>query len=160
MGRRADLVDVWLYRGTREPVDVLLLHRAPGRPLPGLWQGVSGLVVAGESMVEAARREVMEETGFGDDDTEARHHLDYVAEFLWERTDALLTSVYFAFRIRPGRDPVLSHEHDAFRWVPLQEAIDSAVWPGYREGLERLRANVLDPARARWFELGLDEPGA
>lgn len=155
MARRADLVDVWLYRLVDGAVEVLLLHRAPGRPLPGLWQGVSGLVIEGESMIDAARREVLEETGFGDDDFEVRHHLDHVAEFLWQPTDSLLTSVSFAFRLRPARDPVLSHEHDAFRWVSLAEALEAAVWPGYREALERLQRYVLDPARAGWFELGV-----
>ena len=153
MTRRPDLVDVWPFRVVDGAVEVLLLRRVPGRVLPGLWQGVSGLVEEGESITDAALREVREETGFGDPVIEAFYHLDYVAEFYWEPSDELMTSAYFALRIAPAIDPDLSHEHDAFQWLPIEDALAIAVWPGYREGLSRVRDVLLDPARASWFEL-------
>jgi dATP pyrophosphohydrolase len=151
--RRADLVDVWPYRVVDGVVDVLLLHRAPGHVLPGLWQGVSGLVEEGESISDAALREVREETGFDTPVIEAFYHLDYVSEFYWEPSDALMASAYFALRIAPGLDPVLSEEHDEFRWLPIEDALAMAVWPGYREAISRIRDVLLDPARAAWFRL-------
>ena len=160
--RRPDLVDVWPFRVRDGRAEVLLLHRAPGRVLAGLWQGVSGSVEPGEEVVEAARREVHEETAFDGAAIEAFYHLDYVAEFLWQPADALMTSAYFAIRVDPGTDPVLSHEHDAFRWVGIDDALELAVWPAYREALARLRDNLLDPQRAPWFELpvpGDGDPG-
>jgi dATP pyrophosphohydrolase len=156
--RRPDLVDVWPFRVTAGTAEVLLLHRAPGRVLPGLWQGVSGLIEPGETIVDAALREVREETGFDATSIEAFFHLDYAAEFFWEPSDALMTSAYFAIRVRSGADPRLSHEHDDFRWQPIDEAIGVAVWPGYREGLARIRDAILDPARAQWFEIAVDGP--
>lgn len=154
MTRRPDLVDVWPFRVDGGGAEVLLLHRARHRVLAGLWQGVSGLVEPEERIVAAARRELFEETSFDEPDIERFYHLDYTTEFLWDPDDALMTSAYFAARIRLGRDPVLSHEHDDFRWVTLDEAIEIAVWPGYREGLRRLGENLLNPDRARWFEVG------
>lgn len=41
----------------------LLVHRAPGRPAPGYWTPVTGKLEPGETLAEAARREVKEETG-------------------------------------------------------------------------------------------------
>lgn len=152
MARRPDLVDVWPFRVVDGVAEALLMRRSPSRVLPGLWQGVSGLIEPDETIVEAARREVREETGFIDE-VQAAYHLDYVAEFLWEPIDSLMTSAHFAFRIAPGRDPVLSHEHDMFRWLGIEEAIRIAVWPGYREALGRLRDNLLEPERAGWFAL-------
>lgn len=156
MTRRPDLIDAWPFRVVEGEVGVLLLHRAPGRVLPGLWQGVSGLVEDGESITAAALREVREETGFDDPVIEAFYHLDYVAEFYWEPSDALMASAYFALRIAPGVDPDLSEEHDDFNWLPIEEALGIAVWPGYREGLTRIRDVLLDSARATWFELDPD----
>ena len=51
---RPDLVDCWMYRiatsaRSVESIEVLLLRRAPGRILPGLWQCVSGLARAGRA---------------------------------------------------------------------------------------------------------------
>src|ERR687890_234051 len=56
MARRPDLIDVWPFRVVGGRCEVLLLHRAPGRVLAGLWQGVSGLIEPGESIVAAAGR--------------------------------------------------------------------------------------------------------
>jgi dATP pyrophosphohydrolase len=160
MTRRPDLVDVLPFRLTSGRPEALLLRRASGdEVLPGLWQGVSGLIEASETIVEAARRELLEETGFGEGAIQAFYHLDYTAEFLWEPLDALMTSAYFAALTRPGIDPVLSDEHDAFRWVSLEEAITDATWPGYREGFARIRDNLLDPDRARWFLLQVAADG-
>lgn len=152
--RRPDLVDVWVFRIGPGGAEILLMRRAAGRVLAGLWQGVSGLVEPGESIVEAARRELREETGIDGGASEAFYHLDYVAEFLWTPSDALMTSAHFAVRVRPGTEPVLSAEHDVARWVSIDEALAVAVWPGYREAIGRIRDNLLDPERARWFELG------
>lgn len=41
----------------------VLLARRPGDPGPGLWSLPGGRVEAGETLAEAARREVMEEVG-------------------------------------------------------------------------------------------------
>jgi dATP pyrophosphohydrolase len=153
--RRPDLVDVWLFRAIGGTVDVLMLHRAAHRVLPGLWQGVSGLLEEDESISDAALREVREETGLDRSAIEAFFHLDYVAEFLWEPSDALMTSAYFAIRTPPAWEPQLSHEHDAYEWLSLDDALHRAIWPGYREALIRLRDNVLDRERAPWFELSL-----
>lgn len=153
--RRPDLVDVWPFRVADGRAEVLLLRRAPGRVLAGLWQAVSGRVEPGEAIVGAARRELREETGFDIPTVEALYSLDYVAEFLWEREDALVTSAYFAARVAPAGEPVLSYEHDAFRWLPIDDAPALAVWPAYREALGRVRDNLLDPERAPWFELPL-----
>ena len=155
MMRRADLVDVWIFRVIEGAPEILLLHRAVHRVLPGLWQGVSGLVEQDETITEAALRELREETELRTDEIEAFFHLDYVAEFLWEPADSLMTSVYFAVRVPPIWQPILSDEHDDYRWLPLDHALREAVWPGYREALVRLRENVLDPQRAAWFQLSL-----
>lgn len=165
---RPDLVDCWIFRvGERsgdsaataaepEPVEILLIRRSPGRILPGLWQCVSGSVEADERVALAALREVEEETAFGPDAIEAFFDLDLVNQFHEPSVDAVVLSAVFAARVRPGVEPVLSHEHTAFRWLPLDEAWREVIWPGYRDAIERIRDHLLDPDRAAWFRLGLD----
>jgi 8-oxo-dGTP pyrophosphatase MutT (NUDIX family) len=153
---RPDIVDVWIYRDGTSGPEVLLMRRVPGRVMPGLWQGVSGSVEAGERIVDGALRELREETGFERPVVEQFFDLDLVIPFHTADADAIVTTAVFAARVRRGAEPVLSHEHDLFRWVPLQEAIAEVIWPGYREAIKRIEENLLDPVRALWFEIAPD----
>jgi 8-oxo-dGTP pyrophosphatase MutT (NUDIX family) len=153
MAYRPDLVECWVFRVDRGAPEVLLSRRAAGRIFPGLWQCVTGRLEPDERAPLAALREVREETGITGDDIEAVFDLDQTATFYDEDADALLTSVLFAVRVRPNVDVHLSQEHDGSRWVRADVAIREAVWPSYRESIERIRSHLLNPQLASWFEL-------
>jgi dihydroneopterin triphosphate diphosphatase len=155
MSVRPDLTATWLYRGSGAELRFLLLRRAAGHFLPGMWQCVTGSLEPEERIVEGALREVYEETAFAASDLEALYDLDMVNSFHEPSYDAILLEVTFAARLRPGREPTLSAEHDACRWAPLDEARELMVWPAYREALGRIADDLADPARARWWELSL-----
>lgn len=153
---RPDLVDVWIFRDGPSGPEILLLRRVPGRVLPGLWQGVSGSLEADERVVDGALRELREETAFARPIVETFYDLDLVNQFHYSGVDAIMTAAVFAARVSRGAEPVLSHEHDTARWLPLEGALAEVVWPGYREAIRRVAENLLDPARARWFEIAPD----
>ena len=152
---RPDLVDCWIFRVGPAGLEVLLMRRAPGRILPGLWQCVSGSLEAGERVAAGALREVAEETGYGAPAIQAFYDLDLVNQFHEPSADAVLTAAVFAIRVAPDVEPRLSHEHDGARWLPIEDAQREVVWPGYRTAIERIRDDLDDPARASWFELTL-----
>jgi 8-oxo-dGTP diphosphatase len=160
MGFRPDLVDVWIFRRPSadegREIQILLLRRSPGRILPGLWQCVSGSLETGESVPAGALRELVEETGFGAAEIEAFYDLDQVNQFYEPSYGVIVSGAVFAVRVRPPAEPRLSHEHDEMRWVSPAEALELAVWPAYRESIKRIVENLLDPARAIWFELTLE----
>ena len=158
---RPDLVDCWIFRVVRSArdvpsIEILLLRRAPGRILAGLWQCVSGSLEVDDRVAVGALRELNEETGFGTDEIDAFYDLDLVNQFHEPSYDAIVTAAVFAVRVRPDAEPTLSHEHDAARWLSLDDAHAQVVWPGYRTAIERIRDDLSDPARASWFELTLD----
>ena len=176
---RPDLVDCWIYRDAELPDldrqdvlsgtpgrpaggaapltrEVLLLRRAPGRILAGLWQCVSGSLEPGERVAAGALRELREETGFGPDDIEGFYDLDLVNQFHEPSVDAVLVAAVFAVRVRPDSELLISHEHDQARWVPIDRVAPELVWPGYREAAARIAQDLRDPDRAVWFELTLD----
>jgi 8-oxo-dGTP pyrophosphatase MutT (NUDIX family) len=179
---RPDLVDVWIFRdrttassaaadsaampgsaatesldhASSAPIEILLMRRSPGRILPGLWQCVSGSLESVESVVAGALRELLEETGFGADDILALYDLDQVNQFHEPSVRAIVSGAVFAVRVGSLTEPVLSHEHDALRWVAPEQALRLAVWPAYRESIRRIVENLLDPELAVWFGLTLE----
>lgn len=158
---RPDLVDCWIYRvpltaRNVEHPEILLIRRAPGRILAGLWQCVSGSLESGERVAMGALREVEEETGFAGDTIEAFYDLDLVNQFHEPSVDGVVTAAVFAARVASHAEPVLSAEHDDARWVFLPDALDELIWPGYRTAVERIRDDLSDPERAAWFELSMD----
>src|SRR5712692_783905 len=113
--------------GPRE--EVLLLQRTPERG--GFWQIVTGRIEAGESPGQAAKREVMEETGLdlAVTDLEMPHSFALGEEV----PPRLILETCFAARLdsdQPVRiDP---REHVRFQWVDIAEAIRILPFEGLR----------------------------
>ncbi|MCU0482880.1 MAG: NUDIX domain-containing protein [Chloroflexi bacterium] len=154
---RPDFVECWVFR---LPVvgrpEVLLVRRAAHSIFPGLWQPVTGHLEADERAPVAALREVAEEVGIGPAETEALYDLDEVRFFYDEGPDAILAAAVFALRVRPDAAPHLSGDHDALRWVAIDEALEEVTWPSYPGTLEAITTCLMEPERARWFELDRD----
>ncbi len=154
---RPDLVECWIFRVRDDGApEFLLIRRAAGRIFPGLWQPVTGGIGPGERVPLSALRELYEEVGFGAEHVLAFYDLDQATPFYDEGTDAVVMAALFAVRVDPRAVPVLSHEHDALRWVDREAALRLVVWPSYRETVDRIRDKLLDPDVEPWFRLDLE----
>ena len=60
---RVSLVDLYVLRGVGGALECLVLRRAAAGRCPGSWETVHGHIEAGETPADAARRELVEETG-------------------------------------------------------------------------------------------------
>ena len=101
----------------------LLLKRGPGSDYPEAWSFPGGRCEDGESAIDAARRETMEETGFAYDGplTELTRQIapQEASAEVTEPTPASVDFTTFIARIKAPFDVVLCDEHTAFEWVPL-----------------------------------------
>lgn len=126
------LVDVYLLRPGAGGLEALLLRRAAGTRSPGSWEGVHGHLRPRESVVAAARREAKEETGLTGG---SLYNLSRVEQFYLHRVERVAVVPAFALLVAGEASVRLSHEHDAFEWLPLAEAMRRASWPRIRRAL-------------------------
>jgi 8-oxo-dGTP pyrophosphatase MutT (NUDIX family) len=134
---------VYLHRGG----EFLLLRRT--RELGGFWQGVTGAPDPGEVDLDAAIREVREETGYDVAGTirpvgyryELRpgpHNL-YWSTLYAPGVESVPEEVFVA-EVGDGGPALEPREHTEYRWCPLAEALELLHYPENRTALERAAA--------------------
>jgi 8-oxo-dGTP pyrophosphatase MutT (NUDIX family) len=129
----------------------VVVRRFRGRPFLCAVRVKGGEVLAlpkghpdgGESMIDAARREVREETGLMAEPVEKLGDVRY---WYARGGDKVLKVVsFFLFRYRSGTVRDHDHEVDGAEWVPLEEAPDRLAYKGEKEmaeaALTRLKAD-------------------
>ncbi len=115
--------------------EVLLLHRSPARQ--AYWHLVAGALEPGEGFDEAARRELLEETGLRTQRLRPlglRYLYPLAEEPPWSRARyaAGVEQVdvrCFAADAPVGWEPALDEEHDAYRWSDADGAAVLLRWP-------------------------------
>ncbi len=127
----------------------LMLRRSKDEPAyPDAWQIVTGSIEKGETAVQGALRELMEETGY--------RPLKFwivpqVNTFYAVRNDTLNHTVIFAAQVPPRTDPVLSDEHYQFCWYPIDQAKALCIWPGQMQVLQLVHDFIVSGKKTAEF---------
>lgn len=134
---RIGYVDVHVVRSGASEADLefLLLRRAPTARCPGAWESVHGHVEPGETPVDAAKREVQEETGL---EVTAWYNLSRCESFFLPRENTVAVIPSFAAVVPSGSEVRLGVEHDAHVWLAPAEARERYSWPRERRALDDL----------------------
>jgi 8-oxo-dGTP pyrophosphatase MutT (NUDIX family) len=129
-----------VYRRDGDSIEVVLASRRTRRGELA-WGLAKGGIEEGESLEDAAVREVREETGI---EAEIEGSLGDTRYFyVWEETRIRKTVHFFLMRATGG-DPIdRDDEMEEIRWFPIERALKRAAYRGERDvigrALDRLR---------------------
>ena len=134
------VVDCYIYRYTLDGIRFLLMKRNLNKIYEHLWQGVAGKIEKGETSSEAAIRELKEETGLSPLNIFVA---DHVSKFYETHGDRINLVPVFGIEV-DSENVILSEEHISYKWVDIDEAIETLVWNGQKKGIQTVNDMVIN----------------
>jgi dATP pyrophosphohydrolase len=136
MARTKTQVEVILFRKVKGKLEFLLMKRIASKG--GFWQPVTGGLEEGETIKEAALREIKEETGV----KKVKRLIESVHYFKFDNHPKLEDEYVFGAEISQKEkivfDKNIYTEHDDQRWCAYEDAMKLLKWSGNKEGLRKL----------------------
>ena len=134
------VVDCYVYRRTDNGIVYLLMKRNLNKIYEHLWQGVAGKIEEGEMSSEAAIRELKEETGLSPVNMFVADHVSKFYEVHGDRINLVPV-----FGIEVDSEIInLSEEHISYKWVDINEALNTLVWNGQKKGIQTVHDMVIN----------------
>ena len=134
------VVDCYVYRRTDDGILFLLKKRNLNKIYEHLWQGVAGKIEEGETSSEAAIRELKEETGLSPVNMFVA---DHVSKFYEVHRDRI--NLVPVFGIEVDSEIInLSEEHISYKWVDINEALNTLAWNGQKKGIQTVHDMVIN----------------
>mgnify|MGYP002700885079 FL=1 len=134
------VVDCYIYRHTLDGIRFLLMKRNLNKIYEHLWKGVAGKIEKGETSSEAAIRELKEETGLSPLNIFVA---DHVSKFYETHGDRINLVPVFGIEV-DSENVILSEEHISYKWVDIDEAIETLVWNGQKKGIQTVNDMVIN----------------
>ncbi len=122
-----------------EKNNVLLIHNTLGH-----WDIPKGKVEEGEELEQAAYRELEEETGIKKGEIEVVPFMTTMEyTYHYPNETQMIHKVVYVFAARTDKHKVkLSHEHDAYVWLPIDEAIERATYDTLKDALRTAKLSL------------------
>ena len=134
------VVDCYVYRRIDDGILFLLMKRNLNKIYEHLWQGVAGKIEEGETSSEAAIRELKEETGLSPLNMFVADHVSKFYEVHGDRINLVPV-----FGIEVDSEIInLSEEHISYKWVNINEALNTLVWNGQKKGIQTVHDMVIN----------------
>lgn len=137
-------VQVVIFADTSGERQYLLLRRIASHG--GFWQSVTGSLEPGETHLQAAVREVREETGI--DSAEDKfielgviNNFEIAPQWRQKYAPGVVRNEEVCFGLKVDRCEILidSREHDAYRWAAYDRSIEMLYWDSSKRAFAAVR---------------------
>lgn len=129
-----------VFVATPEGPEYLLLRYGGGN-----WGFPKGHVEAGETDMQAAQREVAEETGIPIDRQRILEGFEDDTDYRFRRGHTLVEKdVRFFLLESATREVKISHEHSGYAWLPYPQALQRVSFEGPRRILQGAHAFLMN----------------
>jgi ADP-ribose pyrophosphatase YjhB (NUDIX family) len=133
-----------VFRKLDDRIDVALIARtSPRRRI--IWALPKGWVEPGETIPDAALREIREETGLTGRLVEPLGQIEYSFYSPEDSARIQKTVHFFLVEFLSGDTADHDHEVDEARWWPLDAALAQMTYQSERQVMEKARGRLLAP---------------
>jgi ADP-ribose pyrophosphatase YjhB (NUDIX family) len=133
-----------VFRKLDDHIDVALIARtSPRRRI--IWALPKGWVEPGETIPDAALREIREETGLTGRLVEPLGQIEYSFYSPEDSARIQKTVHFFLVEFLSGDTADHDHEVDEARWWPLDAALAQMTYESERQVMEKARGRLLAP---------------
>ncbi len=144
---RPEGIAVYVYRHLHGVRELLQIHRSSKTgEYQHSWQTVYGGTEANETAIQAALRELKEETHLV---PRRMFQVEYIEMFYMAMHNQIITMPVFAVEVDPSDMIVLNEEHDAFRWIPAAEYATHFMFRTQRQAISHLLEALDHPTAAQ-----------
>ena len=133
-------VDCHVFRMVENIPIYLLLKRSRNQVYPNIWQCVTGKIEQGEKALDAALRELKEETELLPVNMWT---VDQVNHFFEAEQNRMNLIPVFAVEVAT-EFVTLSAEHTEYRWCSIEEGINLLLWNQQKQGLQTLHQMIME----------------
>lgn len=146
---RCNGIAVVLLKQEANQCKVLLLKRA-SLTLKGLWCYIGGKIEAGETAIEAAWREVREETGITELTLYTSNTFDH---FFNPKGNFVYVAPVFVGYVSEQTVVQINEEHSDFEWLLMDEAVAKVTLPGNEEVLRYIEKHFIKKEPLEWLRI-------
>lgn len=128
-----------MYSKNNEKLEYLIIKRSLDDG--GFWQGVTGTLEEGETLVNCLIREIREEIGI-----ENIKNISEIKQTIqWaKKTGFVITEYVFAVELDKNSKIILSEEHDDYKWCSFEDAYEILEKENNKNTLKVLNEELTD----------------
>ena len=143
-------VHIAIIEKSKEPKYLVLQRTKNSKLYPNVWQVVTGKMKKGETAIDTALREVVEEINVK---PKKFWSIPYITTFYDPKRDIINISPVFGAIIGKNDKVKLSKEHQSFKWLNFTETYKKLLLRTHKDGARYFHEYIVNGKLTELFEI-------